>query len=99
MQTAKDELKLKTPLEAIHSFAKTLTSKAEELAALEHEHKIGKRESTAILTQMVESHLYAVFKTMIYSNRVKIEDKEAAFNAMTQLLEFESGHLKKEMQP
>lgn len=80
-----DEIKLQSPVEALHSFSKTLTAKVRELDELERQYQIVPGQATEILQQMIESHLYAVFKTMLLSNRVSQEDKEAAVKAITLL--------------
>jgi len=83
------EIKLLSPMESIHSFAKELTTKVRELDELERQWKLSTGQAAEILEQMIEAHLYSVFKTMVASNRVSDEDREAAFKAMALLKNFD----------
>ena len=83
------EIKLLSPMEAIHAFAKELTTKVRELDELERQWKLGTGQATEILEQMIEAHLYSVFKTMVASNRVRDEDRGAAFKSMALLKKFD----------
>jgi hypothetical protein len=82
-----DDIKPKSPLVALHEFASKLTTKVRELEQMERAYLISPGQSTEILSSMIESHLYATFKTMIANERVRPEDREAAAQAAMKLLE------------
>jgi hypothetical protein len=49
---------------ALHQFASTLTTRAQELSESERTYQIASGQATAILTSMIENFVYAAVKTI-----------------------------------
>jgi len=77
-----EAIKTQLPMHALHTFAGTLTSRVRELNEMERNYTIYPGQATDILVQLIEAHLYSMFKTMIASEKATPEDKEAAFKAL-----------------
>lgn len=71
-----------SPMAAIHNFAATLTHKTRELDQMEREYKIVPGDAAKILSDMIETQLYVIFKTMYMSGRATEKDKSAALEAI-----------------